>query len=1417
MNGVGDMANNWAPLLTSVSNGYNGTVSYAYQIVKPGTSYEDEWGPTKSQSQVTLPQVSSRTVDPSSTLGGSTPVAQTYSYGTPRGNSNADEPEFRGYDHVTMTEDNKTVEHDFLQGLNTTWITLLDPSVPPYLDVTQMQGLEWRTITKQWSNILDVGEKAFTTYSGSGTPSGSLAVGVQTDEDNRYPLNTTSLSPVPSGNMRRTTTYTYDSYGNVQHQYDYLGGANGTLQRSSQTGYSLNPSLWIVNTVWYRNVFDGAGNLISNDGYYYDTPPGGVDYDPFIDETNPATPTAGHVSMYRRMIRDDSQYDSISPCLSCTRTYYTYDSYGNRLTVQDPNGNVTRTGWDATETFPITVTYPIVGYVTATWDSGLGKPTSSTDLNGQVTHYKYDAFGRLTQLAKAGDMLDSAPTVKYDYTDPPTTCCGRSVPYGITTTRRLSGTANEVEADYYDGVGRLYETKTTDENGKYVVVFQNYDGNGRLLQRSNPTEISVSGPDVPIWSSLTSTTYGYDGLDRPTSVQSPSTGLTTTTYSGWTSEVVDANNHCRLFNDDFAVRVSQATIFDGTYNSFGASGCGVAHTTAYNYNPNDKLTLVTDAAGNQTSITYDDLGRKTRISDPDMGTWSYGYDANGNLTTQIDARGQVSFYTYDGINRLTGIATATPTVISAATINAIRTQINIDRTNNSVNNSLPPWGWVYPAGSLSTSNDVSAATFNEMVSALQGIGTYHLPPTFTLGPISGGTRPIRIADLIDLNLWAYGNYTPPTFTPLIQYTYDQSWGGFSQGHRTTMQDQSGTTTYIYDNRGRINSETRNQGSNNYTTQYAYNDADQVTTLTYPGSGAEIVTTGYNIRGLPQSVVGSSSYVSGTTPVVYDLLGRPTTITFGDGSTNVSTYDGTTTRLTSFTAPGIARSYGYDAIGNLTCLNPASVVICNTTTSGVAKFIFDAENRLTSMGNTGITDPDSYSFDTQGLGELTAKTEGATGHSLSYTSARPAHAPKTVDGATYTYDATGNLIGRGATSYIYDWQNHLVQANQNGSPTQFAYDGDGNLAQRIDPTGTITDYIGDIYDKAIPTGTATPTETKRYYLGDTLVATNVGGTVSYTHQDYLHSTVSTNSTTTAEYTPYGQVRTYSGTLPTDRQFQGQQNQSSVGLYHMGARWYDPTIGLWTQPDNVVPNSSDPLSLNRYSFVEGNPLKRRDPSGHWDDDIDEDAVRGGPPPGAVFDGASGSSSPTSSLDVNQADASVNVEGSSIPTRISVLRLVSPDTLRRVGSTSRSLRDLASYAYRQAVGQMGEEGMTALATQRGYTIAQGFVKRVHGFDAVYEQNGQLIIGESKSMGSQLRVGQLSPEWIASNAKDMVENGESDAERELGRKILQQLQQGTLRRELYRTTIDVANKDIWTTVEDSGYVQLDVGTQDQSSGSGN
>ena len=55
--------------------------------------------------------------------------------------------------------------------------------------------------------------------------------------------------------------------------------------------------------------------------------------------------------------------------------------------------------------------------------------------------------------------------------------------------------------------------------------------------------------------------------------------------------------------------------------------------------------------------------------------------------------------------------------------------------------------------------------------------------------------------------------------------------------------------------------------------------------------------------------------------------------------------------------------------------------------------------------------------------------------------------------------------------------------------------------------------------------------------------------------------------------------------------------------MGARWYDPSLNRWISPDTLVPDPANPQSLNRYSFVLGNPLRYRDPTGHMEDTGDD----------------------------------------------------------------------------------------------------------------------------------------------------------------------------------------------------------------------
>ncbi len=63
--------------------------------------------------------------------------------------------------------------------------------------------------------------------------------------------------------------------------------------------------------------------------------------------------------------------------------------------------------------------------------------------------------------------------------------------------------------------------------------------------------------------------------------------------------------------------------------------------------------------------------------------------------------------------------------------------------------------------------------------------------------------------------------------------------------------------------------------------------------------------------------------------------------------------------------------------------------------------------------------------------------------------------------------------------------------------------------------------------------------------------------------------------------------------------GQRRRRDVG-HDYGARWYDPSLARFIQPDTIVPKPGNPQALNRYSNVENRRTVLNDPSGHWSEE-------------------------------------------------------------------------------------------------------------------------------------------------------------------------------------------------------------------------
>ena len=176
-------------------------------------------------------------------------------------------------------------------------------------------------------------------------------------------------------------------------------------------------------------------------------------------------------------------------------------------------------------------------------------------------------------------------------------------------------------------------------------------------------------------------------------------------------------------------------------------------------------------------------------------------------------------------------------------------------------------------------------------------------------------------------------------------------------------------------------------------------------------------------------------------------------------------------------------------------------------------------------------------------------------------------------------------------------------------TTFVYDGEGNrVVKNVD--GWVTVYIGQHYvcqgtEDALNTGTSLSCVKMIFANGQRVAMVDVGPnpTVTYFHQDHLgSSSVTTDQAGVVDqeytYYPYGATNFQSG-LPEDDvhyKFTGQELDGSTGLYDYHARLYDPVIGRFISPDNIVPELFNPQALNRYSYVGNNPLRYIDPTGN-----------------------------------------------------------------------------------------------------------------------------------------------------------------------------------------------------------------------------
>lgn len=412
----------------------------------------------------------------------------------------------------------------------------------------------------------------------------------------------------------------YDSYGNVT-----VADNDGDVEtigdeRRTVTSYTYNTGNWILNKPAVVALYDDESNKISEKKFYYDG-----------NSAPEYPPVKGNLT------KEEIWLDTgpVNPA-----TTYAYDEFGNVLQATDAMGRSITNVYDPVyHAYLVGVTNVLGHTITYDYDYLLGLVTAATDTNGVSSFTEYDVFGRTVKAINPYDT-SALPSVSYEYDF-------SAFPVKVTTRSRQISGSTEVGVGYafYDGLGRKIQTRVPAEDPEKQIVSGavTYTAKGEVKESYQPYFEGAS--DSYIASNLADkpkVTYTYDAAGRVIHVLNPDSTCSSVQYDDWVRTSIDENGVRKRYTSDASGRLIKVEEFNGSE----------VYTTVYEYDGQGNLVKLTDALGNITVINYDSLGRKTGMSDPDMGDWSYSYDLLGNLISQTDAKGQTLSFEYDLLNRL---------------------------------------------------------------------------------------------------------------------------------------------------------------------------------------------------------------------------------------------------------------------------------------------------------------------------------------------------------------------------------------------------------------------------------------------------------------------------------------------------------------------------------------------------------------------------------------------------------------------------------------------------------------------------------------------------------------------------------------------------------------------------------------------
>jgi len=943
----------------------------------------------------------------------------------------------------------------------------------------------------------------------------------------------------PSG---ETVTTTRDANANVLSETDGLGRTTNYTYNSfsepltiQDPGGNCNATPAILCTT---NAYNGTGDLTSTSR-------------PLVGTSQVRTVTYNHT--------DSSHPGDVTSMVDADNfTWtYTYDSNGYRNSLTDPVGDKTTyvynaDGWMTSSTTPngyltrqdTFSRTPVTGsWGTATdgnaWALQAGSATySTTGTQGKIAKPSSDSWESLgTNLANdGGEVL---------------------VRWQVATTSdkagavlRLSSGAATFYGVRFDGAGHV------ELFGKWGGTIHTNIGGVRISYTPGTAQqwfrFRVAGNTLyfKVWANGSSEPTGWSGQTTDTNV----------TGSGFAGLYANATNTTGVKFDQFTASPYATTTY--TYNNFGQQ-TGLTdpenHTTTWHYDSNQNLDKITDADNNITTNVYDADNELTQVkrADSPQTTVTTDYNPDGTVLDQKDGKGNaIQSYQYDSLAHVTSVTDALSNITTY--------------THDAYGNLLSKQN---PGGNCGAQPATGCPTY-----------TYDAANQLTSIKYSDGV------------------------TPNITVSYD------ADGQRTAMTDGTGTSTWGWDSLHRMVSY---QNGHSDLMQWQYNLRNLPNKIIYPGSLN--VVPGYDSAGRWTSVQDWNSNITNfgydadsnlTTETFPAASGVVDTFTFNandqmtaatsfKGGSNITPFPANYTRdaanqLTGDTSAASGTgSYKYTPLNQVCYAGSSNSNACSSPPSGSIPYTYDAADNLTQKGTVyqAFNNADQLCW--------TASSSAACGSPPS---------GKT----TYQYDTRGNRTGvtpsvGQAQTLTYDQANRLTQYVA-ASTTSYGYNGDGlrtckvavSSAQPCQATGN-TQFLWDVAGSLpllIRESSASSSTSYLYGPGGLPLEQVSGSTTLWYHHDQIGSTrLVTSSTGTSQatytYDPYGGLAASTGSITNPFRFASLYQDSESGLYYLQARYYDSLTGQFVSNDPAIHETHAP-----YSYVQGGPLNRTDPSGQKD---------------------------------------------------------------------------------------------------------------------------------------------------------------------------------------------------------------------------